>query len=62
MASALPRSVTSPVMAMSLRTGICVSTDTMDVHHGEARRRPVLRASPPRARGRGCRSCRTSEA
>ncbi len=29
--STLPRRVTSPVIAMSLRTGICVSTETIEV-------------------------------
>ena len=31
MARTLPRSVTSPVIAISLRTGIFVSTETMEV-------------------------------
>ena len=46
MASALPRSVTSPVMAMSLRTGICVSTETMEVTMARPADGPSLGVAP----------------
>jgi carboxylate-amine ligase len=46
MGSALPRSVTSPVMAMSLRTGNTVSTDTMEVTIARPALGPSLGVAP----------------
>ncbi|EBA14270.1 membrane-associated protein [Roseobacter sp. SK209-2-6] len=46
MASALPRRVTSPVMAISLRTGICVSTETMEVTMARPALGPSLGVAP----------------
>jgi len=48
----IARNDTSPVMAMSLRTGIPVSTDTIEVTHRQTAL-ARLWASPRRARGRG---------